>query len=170
MPPSDRKGSWYFETTWTFSGPRPTASIVTSGLLVEVDSALTRDLLERETLAAYLRSARLKYKLSDLEIALKRNPITLQVTGYIQSAVNRAIDHDHLLRWFTAEWSPVDGQLGRNDAYREWSQQDPAYRHVQVFGEPAVATRGPNKSKVCVFARINLSCIKAVFAALSMLF
>ena len=114
MPPSDRKGSWYFETTWTFSGPRPTAPIVTSGLLIELDSALRRDLLERETLPDYIRSAQLKYKLSDLEVALNRNPITIHVTGYIQSPVNRANHRDNLLRWFTAEWTPVDGNLGRH--------------------------------------------------------
>ncbi len=150
MPPSDRKGSWYFETTWTFPGPRPTAPIVTSGLLVEVDSAPRRDLLERETLPAYLRSAQLKYKQSELEVALNKPPITLHVTGYIQSALNHALELDKLLRWFAAEWSPVDGPMGRHQPYRDWSRQDPAYWHVQVFGEPAVAERGPGKNKVCL--------------------
>ena len=150
MPPSDRKGSWNFETLWTFQGPLPTAPMVTSGLLVDVDSALRRDLMERETRPPNLRSAQLKYKLSDLEVALNKNPITLHVTGYIQSHVNHAVELDKLLRWFAAEWSPVDGQLGLHQPYRDWSRQDPAYRHVQVSGEPAVATRGRNKNKVCL--------------------
>ena len=155
MSQSDRKGTWYFKTLWKFPGPLPTAPIVTSGLLVDVDSALRRDLLQRETLPPNLRSAQLKYKLSDLEVTLNKKPITLHVTGYIQSTAHRAVELDNLLRWFEADWSPVDGQLIRHQPYRDWSRQDPAYRHVQVSGEPAVATRGPNKSKVCVFTRIN---------------
>ena len=128
--------------------------MATSGVLLELDSALKRDLLERDTRPPYLRSAELKYKLSDLEVALNKTPITLRVTGYIQCDVNRAVDLDNLLRWFKANWSPVDGQLGRNDNYITWSQQDPAYRHVQVRGEPAVAKRGPGKKQVCTSAEI----------------
>jgi len=127
--------------------------MITSDLLHDVDSELQRDLLERETRPPYIRSAELKYKLSDLETALNKTPITIRVNGYIQLDANRAVDRDKLLRWFQATWSPVDGQLGRSAAYREWSQLDPAYyRHAQVHGEPAVATRGPGKKKVCVFA------------------
>ena len=172
MPPKDRKGAWRFDTLWTLSTHMVGSVSLTdqNSLHSELESAFKRDVLERDTFPPNTRSVQIKYKLSDLEGAIHNPSIQLPITGYIQSDKNHKIDSSNLLRWFQANWSPVYGQLGRNDAYREWSQQDPAYRHVQVFGEPAVATRGPNKSKVCVFARINLSCIKAVFAALSMLF
>ena len=149
MPPSDRKGSWHFKTLWTFPGPRPTtAPIVAIDLLVVVDSAIRRDLLDRETRPPNLRNVQLKYKVSELEVALNKTPITLHVTGYIQSPQNYGVELHNLLRWLAAEWSPVDGQLGRHQPYRDWSRQDPAYWHVQVFGEPAVAERGPGKNKV----------------------
>ena len=152
MPPSDRKGTWNFETLWTFQRPLPTAPIVNSDFLVHIDSALRRDLMERETRPPNLRSVQLKYKPSDLEVVLNKTPMTLHVTGYIQSTEHRAVELDSLLRWFAAKWSPVNGQLGRHQPYRDWSgqeSQDPAYRHVQVSGVPAVATRGPTKNKVC---------------------
>ncbi len=96
-------------------------------MLYDVESELQRDLLARGTRTPDLRSAELKYKLSDLEAALKTQQIIFRVNGYIQLDVYRAIDRDNLLRWFQATWSPVDGQMGRSAAYREWSQQDPAY-------------------------------------------
>ena len=172
MPRDSRKAAWRFDSLWAFPVHMVGSSSFTNRncLLSELDSVLKRDLVERPTFPTNTSYVEIKYKLSDLEVAVTNPPTQLPVTGYIQSAPTHKIESGNLLRWFAAEWSPVDGQLGRNNAYREWSQQDPAYRHVQVFGEPAVATRGPNKSKVCVFARINLSCIKAVFAALSMLF
>ena len=40
--------------------------------------------------------------------------------------------------------------LGQSDEYREWSRQDPEFHSVKVSGEPAVATRGPGRNKVCV--------------------
>jgi hypothetical protein len=141
-----------------------------NSLLSELDSAFKRDVLERDTFPPNTRNVEIKYKLSDLEVVINNPSIQLPITGYIQSETHHKVASSNLHRWFQANWSPVDGQLGRNAAYRDWSRQDPAYRHVQVSGEPAVATRGPNKNKVCVFARINRSCIKAVFAALSMLF
>ena len=151
MPPSDRKGSWHFKTRWTFPGPRPTtAPIVAIDLLVVVDSAIRRDLLDRKTRPPNLRNVQLKYKVSELEVALNKNPITLHVTGYIQSALHHALELDKLFRWFAAEWSPVDGPLGRHQPYRDWSRQDPAYWHVQVFGEPALAEHGAGKNKVCL--------------------
>ena len=153
MPCSARKGTWHFESLWTFPFSRPISPIITSDLLLDVDSELQRDLLERDTRPPYIRSVELKYKLSDLEAALiplNKAPITFRVNGYIQLDVNRAVERDNLLRWFQATWSPVDGQLGRSPAYREWSRLDPAYRHAQVHGMPAVATRGPGKRKVCV--------------------
>ena len=95
----------------------------------------------------------MRYKLSDLAVTLKNTPHQLPRTGYIQSEPHK-IESGNLLRWFAAEWSPLDGQLGRNNAYLVWSRQDPAYRHVQVHGMPAVATGGPNKNKVCLRFRI----------------
>ena len=74
--------------------------MITSNSLHDVDSELQRDLLERDTRPPYIRSAELKYKLSDLEAALKTQPIIFRVNGYIQLDVNRAIDRDNLLRWF----------------------------------------------------------------------
>jgi hypothetical protein len=154
MPASARKGNWHFETLWTFPELLPISPIITSVFLHEVDSALNRDFLERDTRPIYLKSVELKYKLSDLEAALNKTPRTLRVTGYLQSGEGRAVDIDNLLRWFEATWSPVDGPLVRNNDYRQWSQMDPAYRHAQVYGKPAVATRGPGRKTVCVRHRI----------------
>ena len=150
MPASARKGTWHFETLWTFPFSGHIPPTITSDLLHVVESELQRDLLMRDTRPPYLRSAELKYKQSDLEAALKIRPIIFRVNGYIQFDANRAFDRDKLLRWFQATWSPVDGQMGRSAAYREWSQQDTAYQRVMVSGEPAVATRGPGKKQVCV--------------------
>ncbi len=75
-------------------------------------------------------------------------PNQLPVTGYIQSERQEKIDSSNLLRWLQANWSQVDGQLVRNDAYWQWSRLDPAYRHTQVHGKPAVATRGPGRKQV----------------------
>jgi hypothetical protein len=150
MPSSARKGSWHFETLWTFFFSGHISPTITSDLLHDVESELQRDLLARGTRPPYLRSAELKYKLSDLEAALKTKPVCIRVTGYIQLDVHRAIGRDNLLRWFQATWSPVDGQMGRSAAYQEWSQKDPAYQRVNVSGEPAVASRGQGKKKVCV--------------------
>ena len=86
-------------------------------MLVGVDDALKRDLLERTTLPPLLRNALLKYKISDLQLALRSSPITLPVTGYIQSLPHRAVDLDQLLCRFPATWSPVVGNLGRDEAY-----------------------------------------------------
>jgi hypothetical protein len=48
--------------------------------------------------------------------------------GYGVYSVRATIDSGNLLRWFQANWSPVDGKLFRNTAYSEWSRLDPAYR------------------------------------------
>jgi hypothetical protein len=126
-------------------------------LLEELDSLFKRDSVKRPTFPTYTSNVELKFKLSDLEVA---NACTkLPVTGYIQSAPHYNIDSGNLLRWFEANWSPVDGQLVRNDDYRQWSQTDPAYRHVQVYDKPAVATRGPDRKHVCVHNRISNSLI-----------
>ena len=97
--------------------------MITSNLLHDVDSEIQRDFLERNTRPPYIRSAELKCKLSDLEAALNKKPITIRVSGYIQMDVSRAVDRDALLRWFQATWSPVGGQLVRSDEYCKWSRQ-----------------------------------------------
>ncbi len=118
--------------------------------LDELESAFIRDVVERTTFPMYTINVDIKYKLADLEDAFNDPQNQLHVTGHIQSRRQTKIDSSNLLRWFQATWSPIDGQLVRNDAYRDWSRPDPAYRHAQVHGEPAVATRGPGKKKVCV--------------------
>ncbi len=123
-------------------------------LLEELDSLLKRDLVERPTFPAHTSYVELKFKLSDLEMVLANACTKLPVTGYIQLAPHYNIESGNLLRWFEANWSPVDGQLIRNNDYRQWSQMDPAYRHAQVYGKPTVATRGPGKKQVCVRHRI----------------
>jgi hypothetical protein len=84
MLPCACKGTWHFKALWAFLGTRPTAPIVTSDFLVEVDSVLRRDLLEQETCPAHLRSAQLKYKLSDLKEVLNavRDTRTAVDTAY----------------------------------------------------------------------------------------
>jgi hypothetical protein len=75
MPSSARKGTRHFETLWTFFFSGHISPTITSDLLHDVESELQRDLLARCTLPPYITSAELKYKLSDLEAALKTKPI-----------------------------------------------------------------------------------------------
>ena len=158
MPQDARKGAWRFDTLWKLpthmvgytSVPDNDGSNVTD----ELETAFKRDVVERTTFPMNTRNVEIKYKLSDLDLALNNPPNQLPVTGYIQSERQKKIESGTLLRWFEANWSPVDGQLVRNNDYRQWSQMDPAYRHAQVYGKPAVATRGPGRKKVCVRHRI----------------
>ena len=156
MPPSRRHGSWHFQTLRAIPASIHITNADTSACLVVVDAVLTRDLLERATRPPYLGSVQLKYKYSDLRLALSTPPRSLPLTGYIQSEPHRAVDIDMLFRWLPATWSPVSGQLGRLDAYRNWlieigpaPCQDwflaPGHRHVQIHGAPAVAKRGTPK-------------------------
>ena len=115
---------------------------------------MKRDLVEHPTFPIKTSNVELKFKLSDLEVVLANACTKLPVTGYIQSAPHYNIDSCNLHRWFEANWSPVDSQLVRNNDYRQWSQMDPAYRHAQVYGKPAVATRGLGRKQVCVRHRI----------------
>ncbi len=92
-----------------------------------------------------VRNIELKYSLADWELAQTKTPIRLPVHGYIQSKHNFSIDLYNLNRWFGANWSPVDNQLRRDPTYMVWAKDDPAYRHVQVDGEPAVAKMGRQK-------------------------
>ena len=152
MPSNARKAAWRFDAMWAVPARLVGSTALTDRkcLLEELDSLLKRDLVERPTFPTYTSNVELKFKLSDLEVVLANACTKLPVTGYIQSAPTYKIDSGNLLRWFEANWSPVDGQLVRNDDFRQWSQMDPAYRHAQVYGKPSVATRGPCKKQVCV--------------------
>ena len=156
--PSARKGAWRFDTLWRLPsdilGSTSFTGTDQSSGLNELESAFKRDVVERTTFPIHTRNVEIKYKLSDLELALHNPPHQLPITGYIQSERQKKIDSGNLLRWLQARWSPVDNQLVRNNTYREWSRMDPAYRHAQVHGEPAVATRGPGRKQVCVRHRI----------------
>ena len=152
MQGNARKANWRFDALWAFPAQLvgSTESTDRKSLLEKLDSLLKRDLVERPTFPTCTGYVELKYKLSDVDVALTKASTQLPVAGYFQSMPANKIESSNLLRWFTAEWTPVDGQLGRNKAYREWSRQDPAYQHVHVCGNPAVAERGPGKRKVCV--------------------
>ena len=156
MPSNARKAAWRFDAMWAVPARLVGSTALTDRkcLLEELDSLLKRDLVERPTFPAHTSYVELKFKLSDLDVVLTNACTKLPVTGYFQSAPTYKIDSGNLLRWFEANWSPIDGQLVRNDDYRQWSQMDPAYRHAQVYGTPAVATRGPGRKTVCVRHRI----------------
>ena len=144
-----RKGAWSFSAVWTFSGHMvATTSTDPTSIqreLLQLDTELTRLVKERERFPPFLRNVELKYKLSDWELARTKKPIHLPVQGYIQSQSKHATDFDNLKLWFDATWSPVENGLRRNQAYLAWSEDDPAYRHVQVSGEPAVDKGGRHK-------------------------
>ena len=158
MPQDARKGAWRFDTLWNLPthmiGYTPVPDNDQSNVIDELETAFKHDVVERTTFPMNTRNVEIKYKLSDLDFALNNLPNQIPVTGYIQSERQKKIESGTLLRWFEANWSPVDGQLVRNNDYRQWSQMDPAYRHAQVYGKPAVATRGPGRKTVCVRHRI----------------
>ena len=124
---------------------RSTDPILLQRELQEVDVELKRLVMERQVFPLYLGNVELKYKLSDWELARTETPIRLPVQGYIQTEKNFSIDLHNLNVWFDANWSPVENQLRRDQTYLAWSEEDPAYRHVQVAGEPAVAKAGRHK-------------------------
>ncbi len=99
-----------------------TALIDKKCLLKELDSLLKRDLVECQKIPTYTSNVELKFKLSndsDLEVVLANACTKLPgtVSRYIRSASLYNIDSGNLLRWFEANWSPVDGQLVRNNDY-----------------------------------------------------
>ena len=147
-----KKGTWRFKANWTmaahlvgncFSDP--------SVVLEELDYEISRDLLERQMRPRFLTNIELRYSLSDWE--LNNIPMVLSVDGYIQSDKGHSVDHDNLNRWIPADWIPVENQLRRDPTYKTWSEFNPAFRHVQVSGEPAVARSGPNKKDRKVLLR-----------------
>ncbi len=110
-----------------------------------METEMKRLVLGEQKFLFYLRNIQLKYKLSDWELARTKTRIYLPVQGYIHSDKQRAIDYDGLKLWFDANWSPVENQLRWNTTYQAWVQDDPADRHVQVDGTPAVARAGRHK-------------------------
>ena len=146
---SERKGVWRFSAVWTCPGHMvATTSTEPARLqreLQELDTELKRLVTERQGFPLYLRNVEFKYKLSDWDLARTKTPIHLPVEGYIQSQDSYSKDLHNLKAWFDANWSPVENQLRRDQTYLAWSEEDPAYRHVQVAGEPAVAKAGRHK-------------------------
>ena len=146
---SKRKGAWRFSAVWTF--PRhmvaatSTDPIIIQNELQQIENEMKRLLLQTERFPLYLRNIELKYKLSDWELARTKIPLQLPVQGYIQAQNNYSVDAHNLNLWFSANWSPVENQLRRDATYQAWIQDDPAYRHVQVDGTPAVARAGRHK-------------------------
>ena len=116
MPGNARKANWRFDALWAFPAQLvgSTESTDRKSLLEKLDSLLKRDLVERPTYPTCTGYVELKYKLSDLDVALTKASPHLPVAGYFQSAPAKNIDSINLLRWFTAEWIPVDGKLGRD--------------------------------------------------------
>ena len=146
---SKRKGAWRFSAVWTFPG-HMVATTSTDPVLIEnelqqMETEMKRLVLGAQRFPLYLQNIQLKYKLSEWELARTKTPIRLPVEGYIQSKKQRAIDYDNLKVWFDANWSPVENQLRRDATYLAWVEDDPAYRHVQVDGTPAIAKAGPLK-------------------------
>ena len=144
-----RKAAWRFTAVWTFPG-NMVATISTDPFVLQnevqqMETEMKRLVLKAQQIPAYIRNIELKYKFSDWELARTKIPIQLPVQGYIQSEINYSIDIHNLNQWFNANWSPVENQLRRDATYLAWVEDDPAYRHVQVDGEPAVAKAGRNK-------------------------
>ncbi len=109
-----------------------------------MENEMKRLVLGAQKFPLYLRNIQLKYKLSDWEFARTKTPKHLPVQGYIRSDKQRA-DYDSLKSWFDANWIPVENQLRRDATYLAWVKDDPAYKHVQVDGTPAVARAGRHK-------------------------
>jgi hypothetical protein len=146
---SKRKAIWSFSAVWTFPGHVVATTSIDPILLQnewqQMEIEMKRLVQQAEGFPPNVRNIELKYSLADWELALTKTPIRLSVHGYIQSKHNFSIDLCNLNRWFSANWSPVDNQLRRDPTYTMWAKGDPAYRHVQVDGEPAVAKMGRQK-------------------------
>ena len=146
---SERKGVWRFSAVWTCPGHMvATTSTEPARLqreMQELDTELKRLVTERQRFPLHLRNIEFKYKISDWEVARTHTPVRLPVQGYIQTENHHTKDLYNLKAWFDANWSPVENQLRRDQTYLAWSEEDPAYRHVQVAGEPAVAKPGRHK-------------------------
>ncbi len=144
-----RKAAWRFTAVWTFPGNMvatiSTDPIVSQNEVLQMETEMKRLVLHAQRFPPHLRNIQLKYKLSDWELAQTKIPIQMPVQGYIQSEDSHSIDFHNLNQWFNANWSPVENQLRRDANYLAWVKDDPAYRHVQVHGAPAVAKAGRHK-------------------------
>jgi len=144
-----RKAAWRFTAVWTFPG-NMVATVSTDPIVLQnearqMETEMKRLVLQAQRFPPHLRNIELRYKLFDWELDGTKIPIQLPVQGYIQSQNNYSIDFHNLNQWFNANWSPVENQLRRDATYLAWVEDDPAYRHVQVDGEPAVAKAGRHK-------------------------
>jgi hypothetical protein len=76
---SKRYGPWLFQSLWV-PGSLSITNENASGRRIErpvdLDSAIIRDLLGRTALPSHLRSAPLKYKVSNLQLALNKPPVS----------------------------------------------------------------------------------------------
>ncbi len=77
-----RKGAWRFETLWGLPTHMVGFTSLTdqSNLLDELESAFIRDVVQLTTFLMHTINVEIKYKLSDLEIALNSPPNQLPVT------------------------------------------------------------------------------------------
>ena len=81
-----------------------------------------------------------RYALSDLR------ETKIKLEGYVQTS--KPIDVYIMQRWFNAEWSPVGGQCCRSPAYLTFREPHPDYRHLSLYGKPALHKGGrPSKKK-----------------------
>ena len=128
MPASPRHGSWHFQTLWAIPASIRITNADTSDCLVVVDAVLTRDLLERDTRPPYLGSVQLKYKYSDLRLALSTPP---RSNTSIQTCVSHSVLHP----------DPPAGAAGR-----DWLLQaaTPLFKHTRLMGiSPVCPSPGP---------------------------
>jgi hypothetical protein len=75
MPIDERKeANWRFEAQWALPAHMVGSTDFTGKkqLLEELDSLLKRDLVDRSTFPTYISSVELKYRLSDLEVAVRK--------------------------------------------------------------------------------------------------
>ncbi len=72
MPLDVRKANWRFDALWAFPARMVGSTDFTNRkkLLEDLDSLLKRDLVESPAFQANIGSVELKYKLSDLEVAI----------------------------------------------------------------------------------------------------
>jgi hypothetical protein len=75
-----------------------------------------------------------RYTLFDLTVTV------IQLEGYVQTS--KPIDVYILQRWLGAEWSPIGGQCCRSPAYQIFREPHPDYRHLSLYGNPALHKGG----------------------------
>ncbi len=90
----DSYGSWLLQSLWYVPGSLSITDENASVWPVDVDSAIQRDLLGRTARPSQLRSVQLKYKISDLQLALNKPhvPLPVRVTAWLHP-VNSSLCH-----------------------------------------------------------------------------